>query len=471
MSKDETPLFRGDYTGGEKPHTWFRRLEGKFDYTTTLPNQLYRFEKSLYPGRKAEQWYQALPAADKTTWPALYAAFTLKWPLPTIVEPTRDELMARLHNTKLEESQLGCLIGDEDKVYSHIKWAADIRVLTDALEDDKGNLIHDVRRGLPLLVRRLLPASGMSTWATFLAAITTLSIERIEDELESEARFRQLAQVQSQDWQKDISTLTSQFQSSAIVRSPARALPPSYQPRPTYAGYLQPQQQPALPIPQMLQRQAPPHMTPGNHATPRQNTPRGVNAVQRYTPPVREGSNPFLTTTPAPVGSLFNPRTPTNAVPQTPSRPGNAELARRAVELSVVYVATPEGNERYKRTLAGWEAMHAPNREVDFLTPPYPLTPGTENIGSHECFKCGHVGHIARMCEAPQQVNQREQRWRGQIGRLLFGRRIPDPVGISQINVHVDDLPLPYEPAIYDAASLDFEEDCEDSGNGQEACA
>ncbi|GLB43983.1 hypothetical protein LshimejAT787_1501670 [Lyophyllum shimeji] len=474
MAKDETQLFRGDHTSTtELPHTWFRRLEGRFDENTPLSTQLYRFEKSLEPGRRAERWYQALPATDKASWQALYAAFTAKWPLPTIVEPTRDELLKRLHDTKLEEDMVGQLVGETDKVYSHVKWAEDIRALTDVLEDDRGHLIPEVRRGLPLVVRRLLPASGQSTWAAFLSAVTDLSPVRIDDELEHMARYGPAAQVQAQaqpgNWQKDMNALTAQFSNAAVIRSPARAPPPSYHYRPAFAAYQpQPQQQQIAPnTPQTNSRQAPPHMTPGNDATPRV---RNANAAQPFATPTRNDGNPFMTNTPAPAGSLFNPRTPgNNTTPETPSRMPGTELARRAVELSMVYPATPEGIAMYTEALQRWEAMHTPSREVDFQTPPYPLTPGTKNIGSRECFKCGQDGHIARVC-TNQQVNQREQRWRGQIARWLYGRRAPEQsFGVFQINATEETAP--YEPMIYNAAALNFEDDCEDQGNGQEARA
>jgi hypothetical protein len=59
-------LFRGDYSAGEKPHIWFRRLEGKFDEDTKLTTKLFWFAKSLEPGRPAEIWYQKLLATQTT---------------------------------------------------------------------------------------------------------------------------------------------------------------------------------------------------------------------------------------------------------------------------------------------------------------------------------------------------------------------------------------------------------------------
>ncbi|KAF8068833.1 hypothetical protein FPV67DRAFT_1668891 [Lyophyllum atratum] len=470
MAKDETPFFRGDYTADEKPHTWFRRLEVKFNENTTHQAKLYQFQKNLDPGRKAEKWFQALEPTQKLTWDTLYAAFTLKWPLPTIVEPTRDELLARLDSTILETDMLGKLVGDDDKVYSHVKWATDIRALTDALDDDKGHLIARVRCDLPLIVRRLLPITGIDTWHLFLTAVTTIPLHRIKDELEDwKSRHPEAAPSHPDGWQKDMAALTSHLAQSAVL-TPTRAPPPSYQYRSAVPSYQPPARQtPAAPAPPAAQRQAPPHMLApsSTNALTRPNAPQTPAAGgQHFATPASNESNPFLSSTPAAPGTLFNPRTPaTNMPPQTPSpnRIGNAELARHAVEIAMLFPNTPEGVKLYTSTMASWEAIHGMVREVDFLCQPYPLTPGTEKIGSRECFKCGYSGHIARQCDN-QQVNRREQRWRGLIGRCLFGMggRAGDSFGVLQISA-VEET-LPYDPAIYDAGSLEFEEDYGESG-------
>jgi hypothetical protein len=150
--RPEEKLFRGDSMNGEKPHTWFRCLEGRFDDTMTLPAKLYRFTKSLDPGQKAEKWFQALLATDKADWNLLYAALVHKWPLPNIVKPLQEELLACLRTMTFKEENLGVLIGEEDKIYSHIAWADKVRTLTDALKDDKGHLIPNVCHKLPLIV-------------------------------------------------------------------------------------------------------------------------------------------------------------------------------------------------------------------------------------------------------------------------------------------------------------------------------
>ena len=108
-------------------------------------------------------------------------------------------------------------------------------------------------------------------------------------------------------------------------------------------------------------------------------------------------------------------------------------------------------------------------REVDFMTAPYPLTPGTAPLGSRECYTCGVYGHIAKDHDPSiPPINTREQRWRAFVGWNLQARARLDFGPVSQINVQDRDT-MPYNPAIYNAAQLDFSEDYEDQGNGREA--
>jgi hypothetical protein len=50
MTKTKDRLFRGDYFAEEKPHTWLRRLESRFDEDTKITTKMFWFEKNLKPG-------------------------------------------------------------------------------------------------------------------------------------------------------------------------------------------------------------------------------------------------------------------------------------------------------------------------------------------------------------------------------------------------------------------------------------
>jgi hypothetical protein len=368
----EMKLFRGDYSAGEKPHIWFRRLEGKFDEETKLATKLYRFSKNLEPGRPAETWYNALPMLDKSDWNSLYTAFKRRWPLPVVVEPSREELLEKLNQTRLEEEEVGVMMErDGDKVYTHVVWAEEIRALTDALDDTKGHLIPQVRRNLPLAVRLTLP-TNLTTWSSFLTAVTQLSMDRLADQRENTEVIRDtILQTMGANNQQpyNMNTITTKLATTNLYQ-PTRQY---YSPRTTAA---QTMTNPQNPQTTNTAKQYPPW------------SPRTPTTSQRQTQPQSTPSGLFLSTnTTLHPNSIFNPKTP---IPQTPTpnrtQMTNQDLARKAIAASSTFPNTPEGRSNYQAALRAWEAVYPPSREVDFTTAPYPLTPGTAPLGSRECY-------------------------------------------------------------------------------------
>jgi hypothetical protein len=455
----EEKLFRGDYSAGEKPHVWFRRLEAKFDEETKDSSKFYRFAKNLEPGRPAELWYQKLPPASKTDWEDFYTStFTLRWPLPTIIEPSREELLEKLTQTTLPTEEIGVMMErDGDRVYSHVVWAEEIRALVDMLDDTKGHLIPQVRRSLPLAIRLTLPTS-LTTWDTFLAAVTSLSMDRLADQRENTEVIRdnilQTIGVGGQQQQQyNFNTMTTKLAATNFY-PPAR-------PAPAYSS---------------KSRTTPTNQSttlPSTPTTTRQTyTPRAPSTPtsQRFGLPINTPSGSFLSTnsTLHPSSIFSNLKT----IPQTPTpnrtQPTSQDLARHAMAASSTFPDTQDGKANYLAALNAWEAVYPPSREVDFTTAPYPLTPGTAPLGSRECYTCGIQGHITKDHDPNvPAVNLREQHWRALIGRSLHVRARSDFNPIAQISSQ-DGETLPYDPTIYNVAQLDFSEIYENQGNGEE---
>jgi hypothetical protein len=459
----EDKLFRGDYSAGEKPHIWFRRLEGKFDEETKLATKLYRFAKNLEPGRPAETWYRALPAASTNTWDTLYQEFTTKWPLPAIVETSREELLEKLNQTNLTTEDVGVMVErDGDKVYSHVVWAEEIRALIDILDDEKGYLIPQVRRGLPLAIRLILPTK-LDTWNAFLTAIASLSMDRLADQRENTEVIREgILQTMGASTQRQYNVSAVPMKLPTTNFYPTVRLPPPYAPR-----TLAVQANLIPPTPSTIrQTYTTQQWTPRTPSTP-------VN--QRFGHPINTPSGSFLSTnsTLHPNSIFANQKTSTPQTP-TPNRTQitNQDLARKAIAVSSNFPNTSEGQANYLTALQAWEMVYPPAREVDFTTAPYPLTPGTDPLGSRECYTCGIHGHITKDHDPTvPTVNVREQRWRAFIGRnLYYTRGRMDFTTVSQINtLSQDDETLPYDPAIYNAAQLNFAEEHENQGNGEGA--
>ena len=181
---------------------------------------------------------------------------------------------------------------------------------------------------------------------------------------------------------------------------------------------------------------------------------------QRFNQPINTPSGAFLSsnTTLHPSSIFANMK----QVPQTPSsnhsQLTNQDLAQKAIAASSTFPNTSEGHTAYLTALQAWEAVYPPMREADFTTAPYPLTPGTAPLGSRECYTCGIYGHITKEHDpAIPQINVCEQRWRAFVGQNLFARGRLDFIPIAQINVHGEETVF-YDPAIYNAAQLTFEE-------------
>jgi hypothetical protein len=144
------------------------------------------------------------------------------------------------------------------------------------------------------------------------------------------------------------------------------------------------------------------------------------------------------------------------------------DLARQAIAASSAFPNTPEGQANYMTALRAWEAVYPQAREADFTTAPYPLTPGTDPLGTRECYSCGIQGHISKDHDPlVPVVNIREQRWRAFVGRHLYARGRLDLSPVALISTYEGET-LQYDPAIYNAGQLDFTEEQENQGNGEE---
>ena len=145
------------------------------------------------------------------------------------------------------------------------------------------------------------------------------------------------------------------------------------------------------------------------------------------------------------------------------------DLAQKAIAAASSFPDTPEGHANYLTALQAWEAVYPPTREADFTMAPYLLAPGTAPLGSRECYTCGIYGHITKEHDpAVPQTNVCKQHWRAFIGRNLYARGRLDFTPIAQINAHEEETAF-YDPAIYNATQLNFGEEQNSQGNGEEA--
>jgi hypothetical protein len=142
-----------------------------------------------------------------------------------------------------------------------------------------------------------------------------------------------------------------------------------------------------------------------NFLTNKLNSVRIANTPPSYSPssPLRSASAPSVPTVP----NAPPPPEPPAPVRQPRKQGTEAEKAvlRRLLVETIARKApdTPEGRVLHAKQGADWEAKngHIPRRNVAVELTGYPLTPGTADPLSGECWKCGIAGHRGRTCGRP----------------------------------------------------------------------
>jgi hypothetical protein len=418
-------------------------------------------------------------------------------------EESPEELKTRIKSTILRAEDLGKIVGPPgDEMYTHLRWAADMRPLIDTLNDPSMLLKSDVRATLPLEIRSVLPASGLDSWDKFFTAVETVDSEHVQDEIERNARFRRHgipnigAETTGFDPERSGAELYAHIQALMANMPPIDApLPPWTPPVPrtTYPRAMsnspQPQRSPTPNVqyrapqrpapsqsyePMTPQRGAPPHMpqmqhAPANWQMQSPANPFVATLTQDNTPATRFVAR-LLQTPSSPSAGRSN----RNSLGGDPIR--DLALARWAAANPRTYPASAAGVQQYQADVAAWETCYSgPNAPApDYAT--YPLTPGTMPAGSKECWTCGlvtsppHYG-VAKCHESgATQIPIKESNVRALIGNTLFppGARTPGRFqsGVSQIET--DEMEGYNALGMYDVHQMLFEEQEEpESGNGE----
>ena len=91
-------------------------------------------------------------------------------------------------------------------------------------------------------------------------------------------------------------------------------------------------------------------------------------------------------------------------------RPAAVHHADMIRYMLVHHPNTPEGQAAYRAQVTNWHTNNA-NRCPDEQHP-YPLTPGSASAGSHECWGCGHQGHLQGATVCTGTLPELECEWR-----------------------------------------------------------
>ena len=81
MLSDDDFFFYGNGRAGENPQDFIKKFENKdLKDTMTEGRKTAAFENRLKSGNTAEEWFEALPDKDKSTWADIKRVFLICWP-------------------------------------------------------------------------------------------------------------------------------------------------------------------------------------------------------------------------------------------------------------------------------------------------------------------------------------------------------------------------------------------------------
>jgi hypothetical protein len=190
MTTNEEFFFYGNGRVGENPQDFIKRFESKDLKDTMLEEKkTTAFFNRLKLGNTAKEWYEALPAGDKTNWAAVKRVFLVHWPRKTTSLKSAHDKSNRLKGHILKEEELGKWEEEDGREeLSHVIWANKILTLANNVPDPAGLLIPEVRRLLPDVICEHIE-SEFPTWETFTDAIKAILKSSIDDALAKETKY------------------------------------------------------------------------------------------------------------------------------------------------------------------------------------------------------------------------------------------------------------------------------------------
>ncbi|KAG2063863.1 hypothetical protein BDR04DRAFT_1036925, partial [Suillus decipiens] len=359
----------------ENTQNFLREVE-RYIYLNRIMDEVMKvviFSTFIYAGSQADLWWNGLDASKKTTWQDVKKEFENQW--PAIVKSQLD-YQKELLALRLKEEDVGEQIMVAGvSTWLHLHYHRHLQKLVqDAGVMNAPVFIHQVREGLPCVIRDLTSPSP-ATWTAFLDEIKGANVDVIQDKARREKEKREVEKMQNE----------------RITRLENRQSDPVE----------------VLPLIQTVNKVS--------QAAPMQ--PRANNSPQLNHLPSNQNTQG---------------QQPRGQLPMQEER----ELMRVRINELTHHPDTEGGQAAYEEQIHQWEAQWGRGARCMEQTP-YPLTLGTVQICSGECFRCGAHGHIGRECQIPvnDQLPKNESIWRGLSTRTLgtFNRAMA-----LQINIMFD---------------------------------
>lgn len=382
------------FTGDPKVHAeQFWRQVRLYFRNTEEKAKCDDFELVLAADSAADRWYQALSDEVKQDWKKLEKAFAERWFKGVTPKLSDAEALEQIERTlpNLQDLSERDRIGDGAQFRSrHVIWVQTLHN-TAVTEGYSQGLAEQVRSKLPRVLRKLV--DPVASWDELRDRVIKVNAARLreaakdalQDNTKTEKLLRRLDEIEGK--KKDENSRANSANASAGMdelsqRMAALSMQAAYHPvspLPYYTPPAYPQWTPPPPPPPVRQHPPPP---PPPFQVP-------------YQPPaVAQARAPGTVARGLPIAER-HARLVQNAKPAPP----DSEAAR--VE--------------HARLIAEWHTANPTAHQAD-ENHPYPLTPGTQPVGSEECYTCGGSHPRAGGCGQRPPVPAFEQKWRAIAG-------------------------------------------------------
>jgi hypothetical protein len=389
-------LFGGEVDDKEQPGDFLRRFRSEMRAEGIKDNvdKIGAFEDFIRVNSTADEWYQKLGNAEKASWSAFEKAFKERFPGIEKATKSNTELERELQGMRLRSEDLGKTeIVQGTEVYTHIAFANRALQLAKRAAIDAGsNSIWQVRDHLPDVIKDKVGESH-TNWQSFCNEIKAVELAHIRDGV---AKYEK--QIKKE---REIAARLANLESTRIPNSPTATIRT-----------------------QMAQTSITSNRGNTNVApTPQANI-----------------SNPFGSR--GGQGNLF-----TSATGRGQARPAPTQAQRDALRERILTLPhhpnTTAGKTAHMAQLEAWGTQYGRETRVTEATP-FPLTPGTSNVCSGECYACGQVdtGHNGNTCPN-RSLPAKERTWRAICGTMLgpINRQRPAHVNVIQSEGEGEEVP------------------------------
>lgn len=339
-NQDDVPSFRGDGLRNDpRPEVFMKKcllflINSGFDAKT----KAQWFELKLEAG--AETWFEDLPLTEKDTIENIKIAFEKTYPKEKEQVLTAGEKWARLLKRVLTEAKM--MEEDEEGHTGYASWASGMQKLAIGVSDADHSRAEEVWRALPPVIRKL--TAKADTFADLAKNVRAVKRADLQDAYEGELRLRGLEERERTRVvapETPTRGATRAFANLAFGGATAQPRMPSMYaalaPQPAYAPAQQAQAAPA---------------------------PRARGAGGSYTFAEHSAQDQVLM---------------------------SRELQPRLADLTRTRLLRAANAAAYTTQVAKYDADYG--NVLPTEQRPYPLTPGTVDYASNECFQCGQPSH------------------------------------------------------------------------------